>query len=307
MSTAFWPKRKVLVTGGSGFLGTHLTRRLVKCEAEVHATSRAAYDERPREGRWHQVDLTDMGAVCELLSKVRPDVLYHLSGSVTAVPNKELVLPTFHSLLTSTVNLLAAVAKVGCGRIILCGSSDEPRAQYGEMIPSSPYAAAKWAASGYGRMFHAVYGVPVVTLRIFMTYGPFQPIRRLIPSVIHALQENRPPKILNGRQRADWIYVDDVIDGLLAGAHSPNIEGCELDLGSGMLISNRGIVEQLVSIMNPSVKVLFRGVRDRPLKPEYAANIVDSEAKLNWRPTTSTSTGLLKTIEWHAESSRLRQ
>lgn len=298
MSMTFWPRQKVLVTGGSGFLGTHLCRRLVEFGAEVYATSRVTRDQRDRELRWHQADLADIGAARRILSEIKPDIIYHLAGSVTAVPGKEFVLPTFHSLLTSTVNLLAAVTEIGCRRLILCGSLDEPQAQRGEVTPSSPYAAAKWAASGYGRMFRALYGTPVVVLRTFMTYGPCQDMGKLIPSVILSLQEGRSPKLSNGRWQADWIYVDDVIDGFLAAAHRPDIEGCTLDLGSGTLISVRAIVEQLVAIMHPSIQPLFGALPDRPLKPQCAANIVESDEKLDWRPATSLSTGLLKTVEW---------
>jgi len=294
----FWPQQKVLVTGGSGFLGTHLCRRLVESGAEVHATSRVERNQRERGLRWRQADLADIGEARRILSEIKPDIIYHLAGSVTAVPGKEFVLPTFHSLLTSTVNLLAAVTEIGCRRLILCGSLNEPQAQRGEATPSSPYAAAKWAASGYGRMFQALYGTPVVILRTYMTYGPFQDTGKLIPSVILSLQEGRHPKLSSGRWQADWIYVDDVIEGFLAAANRPNIEGCTLDLGSGTVISVRAIVEQLVAIMRPSVQPLFGTLPDSPLKPECSADVVDSEEKLGWRPATSLSTGLLKTVEW---------
>ncbi|MBK5281658.1 MAG: NAD-dependent epimerase/dehydratase family protein, partial [Nitrospiraceae bacterium] len=293
MSTTFWPKQKVLVTGGSGFLGTHLCRRLVECGAEVHATSRVERDQRELGPRWWQADVVDIGATRRLLSEVQPDIIYHLAGSVTAVPDKEFVLPTFHSLLTSTVNLLAAVTDIGCRRLILCGSLDEPQAPQGEVTPSSPYAAAKWAASGYGRMFQALYGTPVVVLRTFMTYGPYQDTGKLIPSVILSFQEGRSPKLSSGRWQADWIYVDDVIEGFLAAAQRPDVEGCTLDLGSGTLISVRAIVEQLVAIMRPSIQPLFGVLPDSPLKPQCVANIVESEGKLDWHPETSLSAGLL--------------
>jgi nucleoside-diphosphate-sugar epimerase len=240
-----------------------------------------------------------MGAARQLLSVVQPDVIYHLAGSVTALPGNEFVLPTFHSLLTSTVNLLAAVTEIGCRRLILCGSLNEPQAQQGEATPSSPYAAAKWAASGYGRMFQALYGTPVVILRTYMTYGPFQDTGKLIPSVILSLQKGQAPKLSSGRWQADWIYVDDVIEGFLAAAEMPNIEGRTIDLGTGRLTSVRTLIEQLVAIMRPSIQPLFGVLPDSPLKPECVANVVDSETRLGWRPTTSLSTGLVRTVEWY--------
>ena len=132
MSRTFWPQQKVLVTGGSGFLGSHLCRRLVEFGAEVHATSRATRAQQGSGLRWWQTDLADMTATRGLLTTVKPDVIYHLAGSVGASPARELVLPTFHSLLMSTVNLLTAVTEIGCRRLILTGSLTEPEARQAE-------------------------------------------------------------------------------------------------------------------------------------------------------------------------------
>src|SRR5688572_9528963 len=162
-----WSSQRVLVTGGSGFLGTPLCNRLVASGAEVHVTSRVQRTQQEQGLRWWSADVTDYKAVHKLVSTIQPDVIYHLAGSVTAVTDKALALPTFHSLLTSTINLLAVVTEIGCGNLILCGSLNEPQTGQAPVVPGSPYAAAKWAASGYARMYHALYGTPVVILRPF--------------------------------------------------------------------------------------------------------------------------------------------
>ena len=302
MSNTFWSQQRVLVTGGSGFLGSHLCRRLVECGAEVHATSRVERVQRDSEPRWRQADLADIDVARRLVSEVRPDIVYHLAGSVTAVSGKEFVLPTFHSLLTSTVNLLAAVTEIGCRRVILCGSLNEPQTQQGEVTPSSPYAAAKWAASGYGRMFQVLYGTPTVILRTFMTYGPGQDVRKLIPSVIVSLLNAVPPQLSSGQWRADWIYVDDVIEGFLAAAYRSNIEGSTLDLGSGQLRTVRAIVEQVVTTMRSSVQPEWGALADRPFAPNCVANTKESHEKLGWQAATSFETGLRQTVEWYCSN-----
>jgi nucleoside-diphosphate-sugar epimerase len=268
--------------------------------AEVHVSSRTGR-RRDQQGLWWwQVDLADSEATQQLLSRVQPDIVYHLAGTVTAVTHPQLVLPTYPSLLTSTVNLLTAVTEIGCRRFILCGSLNEPQAR--QEKPASPYAAAKWAASGYGRMFHALYGMPVVNLRTYMTYGPFQDTKKLIPSVILAFQEGRSPRLSSGRWEADWIYVDDVIEGFIAAAERPDLEGCTLDLGRGSLLSIRSVVEQIATIMNTSVYPLFGALPDRPLEPVRIADVVESENKLGWRASTSLEIGLGRTIEWYREN-----
>ena len=129
---------------------------------------------------WHEADLEDLAVTRSLFTLLKPEVVYHLAGAVGANPDLGLVVPTFHSLLTSTVNVLVAASEAGCRRIVLTGSLTEPAGIDGAATPHSPYAAAKWAASGYGRMFHELYGAPVVILRLFMTYGPGQAPSKLI-------------------------------------------------------------------------------------------------------------------------------
>ena len=90
--------------------------------------------------------------------------------------------------------------------------------------PHSPYAAAKWAASGYGRMFHELYGAPVVILRPFMTYGPGQAPSKLIPAVTLSLLRGERPKLSSGKARADWVYIGDVIEGFIAAAPHPELK-----------------------------------------------------------------------------------
>ena len=116
-------------------------------------------------------------------------------------PDFDLVLPAYRSLLTSTVNLLVAGTEIGCRRIVLSGSFTEPVPGRTNPNPSSPYAAAKWAASGYGRMFHSLFQTPVVILRPFMVYGPAQAPSKLIPSVISSLLSGNSPRISSGKQR----------------------------------------------------------------------------------------------------------
>jgi UDP-glucose 4-epimerase len=128
-------------------------------------------------------------------------------------------------------------------------------------------------------------------------YGPCQDMGKLIPSVIVSLQESRSPRLSSGRWQADWIYVDDVIDGFLAAAQRPDIEGCTLDLGSGTLISVRAIVEQLVAIMRPSVQPWFGALPDSPLKPECSADVVDLEEKLGWRPAKPARSPIRRAVE----------
>lgn len=291
--------QKVMVTGGSGFLGSHLSRRLVENGIEVEAVSRSIRSTQTNYLRWWQGDMADIAAVRHLLHTIRPDVIFHLSGLSTGIPDLDLVLPTFHSLLTSTVNILAVATEIGCCRIVLAASLTEPEPGDMEATPTSPYAAAKWACGGYGRMFYKLYRTPVVMVRPFMAYGPGQDVRKLIPYVVLSLLQRQAPKLSSGNWQADWIYVDDVIDGFLQVALAANVEGCTIDLGSGELVSVRTVVEDLVKHVGTETEPIFGALPDRPLEKARIANVADAYSKIGWKPVISLEQGLEQTVDWY--------
>lgn len=291
--------RKILVTGASGFLGTHLCRELLDVQATVHAVSRSPHRTDHENLHWWRGDVADLSTTRDLLSIIRPDVIFHLAGCATAAPDPKLVLPTFNSLLVSTVNILTAAYAVGSPRIVLTGSLTEPQAGGADPIPSSPYGAAKWASSAYGRMFHALYGAPVVVLRLFMSYGPNQDSSKLIPYVTLSFLRGEAPRLSSGAWRADWVYVDDVIDALLAAGHVRGVEGSTIDIGSGTLVTIRAIVDRLTCLTASSVEALYRALPDRPREEVRSADTADAHAKLGWKPVTSLADGLARTVEWY--------
>lgn len=294
--TSQYQNTKVLVTGATGFLGMHLCRALVEDGAEVFAVSRTRHNADPKALHWLQTDLTDVNSVRQMFKRVQPEVVFHLSGLASAATALDLVLPTFQSLLSSTVCLLTSAAELGCKRFVIPGSLTEPTPENIEIAPGSPYAMAKWASSTYGRMFFKLYQTPVVIPRIFMTYGPGQPSTKLIPYVALTALRGEAPEIASGQWEADWIYVDDVINGLLMTGRTPGIEGLTIDLGSGSLTSVRTIVEKTIAAVGHSVKPAFGSRRDRPFEQVRVADIAGAHAALGWRPMISLSEGLDRTI-----------
>ena len=288
---------KVLVTGAAGFLGSHLCDHLGQCGAEVHGVSRLDREGGAEGIRWLRSAFDSADEVDRVLRRVRPDVVYHLGGHVSAAPEIDHVLPTFSSLLASTVYVLLRGTELGCRRIVLAGSFTEPSG--GVSVPSSPYAAAKWCSSAYARMFRELYQTPVVVARTFITYGPRQKETKVVPYAVSSLLRGLPPRLSSGTLAADWIYVEDVISGLIAAATVPEAVGKEIDLGTGTLVSLREVVERIVGIVKPSVQPQFGAFRDRPGVQGRAADVERSWALLGWRATTPLATGLERTIAWH--------
>jgi nucleoside-diphosphate-sugar epimerase len=263
----------------------------------LHAISRAARA-RNADWRWWQGDLTDFAQVKQVVSAIKPDLIYHLAGLVVGSRDLALVLPILHANLVSTVNLLTAAAENGCLRVVLAGSMEEPRET--DVVPSSPYAAAKWAASGYARMFHSLYAMHIVSARIAMVYGPGQSdTSKLIPYVIRSLVRGEAPQLSSGQREVDWIYVDDVVDAMTACANVQD-QGClSVEIGSGNRISIREIAERLCQIINPAIRPIFGAIADRPCDRSWSADIALAREKLGWQPRTQLDDGLRTTVDWH--------
>lgn len=292
--------KSVLVTGGSGFIGSHLCRRLTACGAALHIISRRPKGSTHEHSRWWQVDLRDVEAVREVVRDVRPEVVFHLASHVAGARDIALVLPTFYDNLASTVHLLTSVAEVGCRRIVLACSSEEPQGGNSEIC--SPYAAAKYASSIYGRMFNELFQLPIVMPRIFMTYGPDQKdTKKLVPFVTLALLRGEIPKLSSGRRRADWIYIHDVVEGLLRAATVSGIEGCSFDLGTGILVSVREIVERIALLVDRAAKLAFGELPDRPFEQERPADTCFLLERLGYKPSTPWELGLEATVSWYRE------
>lgn len=302
MSFSLSSGQKILVTGAAGFIGSHLCRSLWKNGAEVHGISRKAHLNSEHYIRWWNGDLSDTEKVRELLTMIKPDVIFHLASHVLGARNIDFVLPTFSSNLLSTVNLLVIATEVGCRRIILTGSLEEPEPDNTESIPSSPYAVSKWASSAYARMFHALYQTPVVIARLFMVYGCGQKdLSKLVPYLILSLLRGECPKLSSGKRKIDWIYVGDIVDGLLAIAQAPNIEGSTIDLGSGSLVSIQTLAKLITETMGSPIEPLFGALPDRPLEQVRVANTVETYAAIGWKPKISLEEGLKLTVKWYEE------
>ncbi len=295
--------KKVLVTGASGFIGSHLCHRLYDRGAEVHAIYRSKESKNNDNLHWWQCNLKDIKTIRDIFIIIKPDIIFHLASHVVGSRNLEVVLTTFNSNLASTVNLLTTATEIGCQRIILIGSLEEPAQNNTHAIPSSPYAAAKWAGNAYARMFYELYQTPVTIARLFMVYGPGQrDLNKLIPYVTLSLLQNEVPKLTSGRRQVDWIYVEDVVDGLIEMAKAPHIEGATIDLGSGILVSIHDVVQQLVDIIKANTKPLFGAVPDRPMEQIRVANIENTNKIIGWKPTTPLKNGVEQTVNWYRDN-----
>jgi nucleoside-diphosphate-sugar epimerase len=297
--------KRILVTGASGFIGANLCARLSKDGAEVHAVSRAIQPLNSSSIRAWQADISDYEALHSIFAKAKPHIVFHLAGHVQGSRSLDHVVPALMGNLVTTVNLLTIATGIGCERIILAGSQEEP--DPGEscattFIPASPYAASKSAASAYARMFRALYQSPVTIARIYMTYGPGQrDLKKLIPYVILSLLRGQTPEMSTGARPLDWVYLDDVLDGLILIASASNVDGLTIPLGTGVTHTAREAAEKIVALMGSSLIPVFGALQDRQLEKRRVADVAATEAMIGWRPKVSFDEGLRRTIDWYRE------
>ena len=263
----------VLVTGATGFIGSRLLDRLGP-SVEAHAVSRR--DQPVASGsnqRWWRADLSDLAQTRELVAAVKPRVIFHLASEVACSREVGIVPVTLQSNLVSTVNLMTAAVETRVQKIVMAGSMEEPSPSDPDPVPCSPYAAAKWAVAGYARMFHALYQLDAVVLRVFMVYGPGQQdLRKLVPYTLVTCLRGESPKLSSGRRKVDWVYVDDVTEAFVRAAQRQGLGGRTLDVGTGEATSVRTVAEKLLALTNPGVGLEIGALPDRPLERECVAD-----------------------------------
>lgn len=296
-----WRSARVLVTGATGFIGSHLARRLRELGADVHAVSRGRVD---NDLTWHVADLTDSEQTSGLIREVAPDAVFHLASAVTGSRLVKVVPETAMANLFAATNLMSAIAlEMPSSRLLLAGSIEEPGRGQGD-VPTSPYSAAKWSATAYARMFFRLWGLRVSVLRIAMVYGPGQrDVSKLIPYVILELLHGRQPKLTSGDRLIDWVFVDDVVDAFVSSALSHSAIGEVFDIGSGVQTSIRDTVELVATLVEGGPQPLFGAIPDRPMDLPQLADPRRARQLLGWSARTDIEEGLRRTVDWYGAQS----
>ena len=299
-STALRGRRRC-VTGATGFIGHALCEALVALGADVHGLARSAAPQVDGVSGW-TVDVRDAPRLEAACAAIEPEYVFHLAAQVSARHEIQQVRPMLEHNLLGTVNLLVSLAQERwkCERIVLAGSAEEPADEPRLAVVASPYTAAKGCASLYARLFQQVYHLPIVAVRPLLTYGPRQEPTKLIPYTILKLLQGEPPLLSSGNRLCDFVYVTDVVRGLLHAALEPGVDGQTFDLGSGQPRRIRGAVERIAQLVGSAVPVQFGAIPDRLAEKPLLADLHASWRLLQWEPRWTLDQGLEETIAWYA-------
>jgi dTDP-glucose 4,6-dehydratase len=310
-----WTGKKVLVTGAGGFIGSHLTERLAGAGARVRAL--VHYN---ALGTWGWLDdspvKTDIevlaGDVCDRDSVRRAvegvEVVFHLAALIAIPYSYHAPASYVRANVEGTLNVLQAAREVGVEKVVHTSTSEVygtaryvPIDEAHPLQGQSPYSATKIGADKLAEAFHLSFGLPVVTVRPFNTYGPRQSARAVIPTIITQCLTGEVVRLGNLTPTRDLNYVENTAEGFMAAASAPGAVGRVLNLGTGREISIGDLAQLIARLAERPVRIESDEARTRPGGSEVERLLADSTAArelLGWEPRVGLEEGLRRTIEW---------
>jgi UDP-glucose 4-epimerase len=307
--------KRVLVTGGSGFIGSHLVNRLLSEGAKVAVTVRygnVMKSERLRQC-WEdlhiiEADLRNRGALEAGLGKFKPEVVFHLAAYNHVGDSFVQVEECFDVNAKGTANLLDT-----CGDIekfiymstseVYGHQSEVPFVETMSPQPISPYAITKYAGELYCRMKQRIGGSPsLVILRCFNTFGPYQSVKAVIPELIVNCLRGGPIKTTRGEQTREFNYVSNIVDGLIRAAETEaRIDG-PINIAAGEEVGIRDLVNKIAELTGTLAKVEIGALPYRPTEIwRMYADSTRARDVLEWKPEVNLDEGLRRTVQWFRE------
>jgi UDP-glucose 4-epimerase len=309
------------VTGGAGFIGSHLAGALVERGDRVRILDNLSTGSRTNIGHLFPdvefllADLTDPAAVSEAVRGV--EVVFHQAALASVPASVAAPLETHRVCATGTLLLLDACRRAGVRRVVYAASSscygnqpDMPKTESHPLQALSPYAAAKLAGELYCEAFAACYELETVRLRYFNVFGPKQPpdspYSAVIPLFVDALLKGKRPTIFgDGAQSRDFVYVENVVQANLLAAAAPGVSGRVYNVGCGRALSILELLQAICGLLGKPFDPLFAPPRQGDVKHSWA-DISAARRDLGFQPRVELREGLRRTVEWYAAQAARR-
>ena len=311
-------KRLYLVTGGAGFIGSHIATRLIRDGHRVRVLDNFSsgklenLSEIKDEIEIIRGDIRDAAAVRDAIGGV--EIVFH-EAALGSVPRSVAdPLTTHETNITGTLNVLLAARDAGVRRVVYASSSSVygetpvlPKIEDMHPHPLSPYALSKLTGEHYLSVFNKVYGLESVSLRYFNIFGPRQDpeseYAAVIPKFVTALLEGRSPTIYgDGLQSRDFTYVDNVVEANLLASESSAAPGGIFNVACGGRYSLLDLLTKLNEITGASVRPIHEAARSGDVRDSQAS--IEAMAAIGYRVTTDFDEGLKRTVEWYRKNPR---
>jgi len=254
--------KRVLVTGGKGYLGSRLIERLKQEGADVYSLALE-----PSTNEWeYQIDICNIDQVKEVVNKIQPDLVYHLAASLDRRRTFEHYEQIMAVNVTGTLNLLEALQQTEYTNFIFTSSSEvygnnaSPFSEDLPLAPTSPYSLSKVYGEHLIKTFSDIYSKNYTILRIFNFYGENMPESFFIPQIISALSRNEDFEMTEGKQKRDFLYIDDVIQALILAARKKESHKNTFNVCSGEGVSLRELANRIEQIIPSKGEVLYGAI-----------------------------------------------
>jgi nucleoside-diphosphate-sugar epimerase len=305
-----------LVTGGAGFIGSHVTEELVRRGEQVRVVDNLSTGTRHNLAHLRDIEFLE-GDLAELEVAQRAvrgaDFVLH-QAAIPSVPRSVLdPIASNRANVDASVNVLVAARDAGVKRVVYAGSSSAygnaptlPKAESMPAAPLSPYALQKLVAEQYCQLFTRLYGLETVTIRYFNVFGPRQdpssPYSGVISLFISALCDGRPPTIYgDGEQTRDFTYVANVVDGVLRACHASGVSGEVINVATGGRISLNQLFRAVRDLVGTQIEAIYGDTRAGDVR-DSQADIEKARRLLGYEPSVGFEEGLKKTVEWYRAS-----
>lgn len=298
----------VFITGGNGFIGSNLARFLIDKKFSVNLLVRKG------SNKWrikdisnkltiHEGDLENVKLLKKLLIKIKPSYIFHLASYGNSSDEND-----FNKIIDINIgglkNLLEASSSVNYKKLIISGSSSEygfkktAMKESDNLEPNSFYSAAKGSATLISQSYAKEKNKPILILRLFSVYGPYEEKTRLIPIIINSALKNKKVYVTKQPLKRDFIFIDDVVEGFYKAMVSKYKNGEIFNIGTGKQFTNLDVVKIIESILKIKLKIGSFPKRKWDSNI-WVSDISKAKKLLKWAPKQSLENGLKKSIEFY--------